>query len=153
MSRRLVPFALALLALVPVACRTSVTEQRREEVRHGALMRGELLSYQLVYSSHDGKVGYLKTYAVTEAGGPVYKWKYVYDLEFNELGFVDQFGTAYRFHAYTEHEQTIYKQPHRTERMPVDSMERNVMRMLGIDPARDEVSFPRATRADIAFDG
>lgn len=153
MLRRLLVIAALFAAALPAACRTTPTPERREEVSKGALMHKELKSYHLVYSAHDGKIGYLKVYAVAEAGGPAYDWSYIYDLEFNQLGFVDQFGTAYRFHAYTEQEQRIHKKPHRLERMPADSLERNVMRLLGVNPSTDEVSFPRATPGDIAYDG
>jgi len=37
----------------------------------------------------------------------------------------------------------------RVDRMPADSTENNVMRMLGLDLSRDNVTFPVATAADI----
>jgi hypothetical protein len=142
------------LCLLAGACHTASPAQRAAN-EQGALMQREIApdGYRQVYSAYNGKVGFMKMYHVQEAGGPVYQWQYVYDLAHKELGFIDQFGVAYRYHYYPEQEQRIHKRPHRTERMAPDSAERNVMRMLGIDPAADEVTFPVATRADIMTQG
>lgn len=132
----------AALAVAP-ACRTSSTTHTRwTDVEQGDLMRRSLRSYHLVNSAYQGQVGYLKIYDVTEAGGPVYQWKYVYDMDYTELGFIDQWGKAYRYHRFPEADASAQKKPMRVEHLPADSTERNVMRMLGIDPALDQVTFP-----------
>ncbi len=144
----------ASLCLSLAACHT-ISDQQRAANERGALMKREIAphGYRQVYSSFKGKIGFMKIYDVQEAGGAIYRWKYVYDLNHKEMGFVDQYGTAYRFHYYPENEARIHRTPHRPERMPTDSIERNVMRMLDIDPAKDEVTFPVATRGDIMTQG
>ena len=146
--------AVSTVCLLVSACHTVSPEQKAANDR-GALMKREIApnGYRQVYSAYNGKIGFLKHYHVQEAGGAIYKWKYVYDLDHKELGFIDQFGVAYRYHYYPEQEQRIHRQPHRTERMPEDSAPRNVMRMLGVDPSKDEVTFPVATGADIMTQG
>ncbi len=148
MSRTVLVLALVSCAVLPAACRTSPTVERREEVRQGALIDRTVKSYHVVYSANRGKVGYLKVFDVVEGGGQPYEWKYVYDLDFTELGFVDQFGNAYLYKPYTEFEQDIHRRSLRVMRLPADSAERNVMRMLRIDPAVDNVTFPPATASD-----
>ena len=150
MRRLIASIALLALAVAPAACKSRVTERRVREINSGALMKRQVRSYHLVYSEHDGKVAYLKVYAVQEAGGPIYDWSYVYDLDWKELGFVDQFGKAYRYHYYPEIGQEAHKKVLRYDPMPSDSLERNVMRMLEINPALDNVSFPTATGADVS---
>lgn len=149
MSRPLAGLLVAVLALGAASCRTSPSEERFRQWQRGALVQRELRGYHVVRSANRGNVGYLKVYDVTEAGGPAYPWKYVYDANWKELGFVDQFGGAYRYHYYSPAEQAQQNEVLRASRMPSDSLDRNVMRMLGIDPATDDVTFPEATRADI----
>jgi hypothetical protein len=150
MLRRLLPLVLLGCALLPAACRTQLSEGRREQVQRGAHMHRTLRSYHVVYSEHRGRVGFVKVFDVAEAGGHAYPWSYVYDLDFNELGWVDQFGGAYQYVPYTRFEREIHGAGPRVVQMPADSLENNVMRLLGIDPALDNVSFPRATQADVA---
>lgn len=148
---RIIP-ALTCLALALVgttACRTRATHERLTQVGQGALIVKDIRSYHTIQSEFDGKVGYLKVYDVREAGGPAFPWKYVYDLDFNELGFIDQYGTAYAYHHYPEFQETVHNTDVRVDRMAADSTENNVMRMLGLDVTRDHVSFPTATAADI----
>ena len=134
---------LAAAVLVAPACTsTSTTTTRWGNVEDGALMKRSLRSYHAVNSAYQGKVGYMKVFDVTEAGGPVYQWKYVYDLDYNELGFIDQFGNAYQYHQLPEVSQRAQQETMKVTEMPADSTERNTMRMLGIDPATDDVTFP-----------
>jgi hypothetical protein len=141
--------ALAACALGLAGCRFANPEPRVRAVREGALMDRELRSYHVVYSEHRGPVGYLKVYDVREAGGPSYRWSYVYDKAFTELGWIDQFGHAYAYHRYPEGAMPVPTEPLRVVELPTDSVQRNAMRMLGIDPATDNVSFPPASDADI----
>jgi hypothetical protein len=137
-----------ILAAAP-GCRSRSTHARMTAIHTGKLMQKELRSYHTVRSEYDGKVGYMKVYDVREGGGPSYPWRYLYDLEWNELGFIDQFGSAYRYHRYAEFQQEAHDTTMRVDRMPADSTENNVMRMLGLDLSRDNVTFPLATSADI----
>jgi len=134
---------LAAAVLVAPACTSTTTTQTRwGSVENGALMERSLRSYHAVNSAYQGKVGYMKVFDVTEAGGPVYRWRYIYDLEYTELGFIDQFGKAYQYHVLPTISQAAQKKPLKVTEMPADSAERNAMRMLGIDPATDDVTFP-----------
>ena len=153
MRRNLLAFALLAAALAPVACRTSMTQSRRDQVRMGALIKRTVNQYHVIYSENDRGVGFIKVFDIQEGGGPTYQWKYVYDNDWTELGFVDQFGTAYRYEYYGQLQQEIHDKTFRTDRMGPDSIENNVMRMLGINPAFDNVSFPVATSQDIAGGG
>jgi len=132
----------AALAAVPACTTSSTTRTRWTDVEQGDLMRRTLRSYHAVNSAYQGQVGYLKVYDVTEAGGPVYQWKYVYDRDYNELGFIDQWGKAYRYHRFPDADASAQRKPMRVEHLPADSTEANVMRMLGLDPSIDEVTFP-----------
>ena len=149
MSRRLLYLALAAVALAPAACHQSSTHHRDRQVMDGSLVKKTLRSYHTIQSQYDGKVGYLKVYDVSEAGGPTYPWRSVYDLDYTELGFIDQFGMAYRYHHYPEIGQEAHDTTVRVDRMPADSTENNVMRMLGLDVSRDDVSFPVASQVDL----
>lgn len=153
-----------VLALVAASCRSGPSEQRLEAWDKGALMhtpsttgsrhtpQQTLRDYKVVMSAHQGKVGFIKVYDVTEGGGNPYPWSYVYDLDWKELGFVDQFGGAFRYHFYSPAEAAQQNLVLRGERLPADSLQNNVMRMLGIDVSMDELSFPTATKSDITGD-
>jgi len=150
MRRRLAVLALCCLVALPLAaCRSALSERRVEEIERGDLMSRRLLSYHVAHSAQAGNVGYVKVFAVREAGGHEYPWKYVYDQEWNELGFVDQFGNAFVYQARTEFERDIHGSGLRVRRLPSDSSERNVARILGLDPALHDMTFPEASRADI----
>jgi hypothetical protein len=126
------------------------TERSRSEFREGRQFERQLKTYHVVYSPHRGKVGFMKVYDVRDAGGPPYEWKFVYDLDLNEVGRIDQFGHAVWERPYTPSEASYQRYSVRSVDLPVDTIERNVMRMLGIDPATDDVTFPLASNADIA---
>jgi hypothetical protein len=152
MVRPIVVPALLVAVLVAASCRTSPTEERRRQVGRGALITRELRDYRTIVSAHQGRVGYLKSYDIAEAGGPAYPWQYVYDADWTELGMVDQFGNAYVYHRYSPSEQAQQNLELRAMRLPADSLQNNVMRMLGIDPAADALTFPVATKTDITGD-
>ena len=140
---------LTAAALGAGACRSSPSDGAARDVARGSLMHRELKSYHLVYSEHRGPVGYLKVYDVAEAGGATYTWKFVYDAEYNELGWIDQMGTAYQYKHYPPGAMPNPLEPLTVLHLPADSIERNTMRMLGIDPALDNVSFPLAKEGDV----
>ena len=143
MRRSTILIVLAAAAFAAPACQTRTTSTTSwADVADGALMKRALRSYHAVRSQYQGHVGYMKVYDIREAGGPIYTWKYVYDLDHNELGFVDQYGKAYRYPVLPNADQQAQNEPLRVDHMPSDSLERNVMRMLGLDPALDDVSFP-----------
>ncbi len=152
MIRPTYTLALMGLALAAAACRTSPSDERRREWENGALIHREVREYHVIVSAHNGPIGYLKVCDITEGGGPTYPWKYVYDSNWNELGFVDQFGGATKYHYYAPSEQAQQNLPLRATKLPSDSLEANVMRMMDIDPSTDELTFPTATRQDIAGD-
>lgn len=152
MSRSLTCLALCILALSATACRTSLSDKRRAAIEGGALIKRDVKSYHVIQAAHRGRVGFVKVFDVTEAGGPPYPWKYVYDNDWRELGFVDQFGSAYKYHYYSPSEQVQQNETLRVTRLPSDSLERNVLRILDIDPSTDELTFPAATRSDITGD-
>jgi len=147
-------FALAsiVLALAAASCRSGPSDERREEWERGALIHKTLTGYHTIVSAHRGKVGFLKIYDVTEGGGNPYPWKYVYDADWHELGWVDQFGGAVKYHVYSPSEQAFQKLELRGDKLPADSLENNVMRMLDIDPSTDRLTFPVSTTQDITGD-
>ena len=151
MKSAVLVLAAASLAVAALpGCKSGPTEEDRLAGYDGEHMHREVRSYHVVYSEHRGRVGYMKVYDVVEGGGPAYQWKYVYDLDWKELGFIDQFGTAYLNQPYTSFTQDAQPRTIRFVRLPADSAQRNAMRMLGIDPALDDVSFPVATDGDVA---
>ena len=152
MNRLTCTLALLGVAIAAASCRTSPTDERVAEVAKGALIHRQVKAYYVIVSAHKGRVGYIKDYDVTEGGGPAYDWKYVYDSSWKELGFIDQFGTAYQYHYYNPTEAAQQNLDLRLMRLPSDSLQSNVVRMLGADPATDDVTFPEATHADIAGD-
>ncbi len=141
-----------VLALAAAACRSGPSAERRDEWDRGALIHQTLVGYHTIESAHKGKVGYVKVYDVTEGGGNPYQWKYVYDADWKELGFITQFGSAMRYHEYSPAEQAQQKLEMRGDWMPADSLENNVMRMLDIDITTDRLTFPVSTHEDIAGD-
>jgi hypothetical protein len=152
MFRPMLVAAPIVLALAAASCRTGPSDERRDEWEKGGLIHRTLVGYHTIMSAHSGKVGYVKVYDVTEGGGNPYPWKYVYDVNWKELGFVTQFGSAMRYHEYPPSEQAAQKLELRGDWMPSDSLENNVMRMLGIDITTDRLTFPPSTHEDIAGD-
>ena len=121
-------------------------------IREGANIQRTLKEHHVIVAAHRGRVGYIRVEDVRESGGPTYEWKWVYDANWTELGFLDQFGNAYKYHFYSPAEQAQQNRDLRLTRLPSDSPEANVLRILGIDPSTDDATFPRATRADITGD-
>jgi hypothetical protein len=152
MFRSTYTLATIVLALAAASCRSGPTDARRQEWDSGAGIKGQLTGYNTIVSAHKGKVGFLKTYDVTDFGGPAYPWKYVQNVDHKELGFIDQFGKAYLRHEYSPWEQAQQNRDARYDVLPSDSLENNVMRMLGIDVTTDRLTFPATTQADIAGD-
>jgi len=152
MNRPIAALALVSLAFVAGACRSSPSDARFEEWRHGAYIKQTPKAWHVIVSAHRGRIGYLKVFDVTEGGGAPYEWKYVYDADWRELGFVDQFGGATMYHYYSPAEQAQQNDVLRATKLPADSIQRNVLTMFGIDPSTDDVTFPVATRADITGD-
>jgi len=141
--------ALIGLALAAASCRTSPSDARRREIDNGALVHREVKEYRVILSAHNGPIGYLKTFSMTEGGGPPYDWNYVYDKDWKELGFVDQFGSATKYHYYPPSEQAQQNVDLRATKLPSDSLQANVLRMMDIDPSTDELTFPVARTEDI----
>jgi hypothetical protein len=152
MFRQSFTIALVGLALGAASCRSSLTDSRRMEWEGGAGIRQRLKSYHVIESAKLGKVGYLKVKEVEEFKGPTYDWSYVYDRNWNELGFIDQLGGATAYHYYSPSEQAAQNTVLRATKLPSDSIQRNVMRILGLDLTTDDVTFPPATQADITGD-
>jgi hypothetical protein len=151
---RLALASLAAAALLSAAsCRTSPSEHRLMQIHtEGALIKKEIKDYRVIVSAHRGKVGYVKVYDVTEGGGAPYEWRYVYDTAWNELGFLDQFGGAYKYHYYSPAERMQQNRVLRLTKLPSDAPESNVLRILDMDPSADSATFPVATKADITGD-
>jgi hypothetical protein len=145
-----VALVLVASALCAASCRATPTESQRAAWERGSGIRRELKDYLVIDSVHTGKVGYLKVYDVVEFGGPPYRWTYVYDRNWRELGFINQFGGATMYHYFSPSEEAVQNRTLRATQLPSDSIERNVMRMLGIDPATDDVVFRTAERIDVA---
>ena len=143
------PLALVLAASALAGCAAGPSADRVRAVEQGALMKRRLGSYHVAYSDRSGPVGFMKVYDVQEAGGPVFRWSFVYDRDFNERGFVDQKGTAVRYDAYPPGIQPSGDAPIRFVTLPADSMPRNAARMLGLDPTADNLTFPVANEGDV----
>jgi hypothetical protein len=152
MFRSTFTLATIVLALAAASCRSGPSDARRQEWNSGAGIHGTLTGYHTIMSAHKGKVGFLKLYDVTEFGGAPYPWKYVQDVDHKELGFINQFGTAYIRHEYAPSEQAQQNRDARYDVLPADSLENNVMRMLGIDVTTDRLTFPESTHEDVAGD-
>lgn len=140
--------ALTALLLVPAACR-SADSTVADAPTHGDEVSRTLVDYDLVYNDTIGKVGYLKTYRVQHAGESPKHFRYVFDLDFEELGFFDRFGNAWVYDRYSPFETEIHGTPMRTRKMQDDLVGRNAMRMLGLDPNVGSVTFPQAQEGDI----
>lgn len=149
-SARFFHLILATTLAAPLAgCVSEPGSTEMAAIEKGALMQRTLKSYHVIQSAHTGPVGYLKVFDVTEGTGPSFTWKYIYDKDFQELGWVDQFGRAHRWLHYPAGAMPNPRESFRVQELPADSIERNAMRMLGIDPALDEVTFPVAGPGDI----
>jgi len=152
LSRKLAVAAVVVAAVpgVLAGCGSIPSKAERAAIAEGSRLERDLTAYHVVNSVNTGRVGFVKTYNVTETGGATYQWRYVYDLNLNEVGFVDQFGTAHHLRPYSPFESGYQKYSVRDIVLPTDSIEANVMRMLGMNPATDSVAFAVATNADIA---
>jgi hypothetical protein len=149
MIRPLPTLAILGLALAAGGCRTSLSDARRKEIDDGALIQRQVKEYHVILAAHRGPIGFLKVFDVTEGGGVPYRWSYVYDSNWRELGFVDQFGGATKYHYYPPSEAQQQNQVLRAVKLPSDSLEVNVLRMMDIDPSTDELTFPLARTEDI----
>jgi hypothetical protein len=149
MIRPMSAVAMIGLALLSASCRSGPSDERRSEWDKGAGIRRRVTGYYTIVSAHKGKVGFVKTEDVSDFGDVPYEWKYVYDADWRELGFIDQFGKAYRYHMYSPSEQAFQNKALRLSVLPSDSIERNVLRMLDIDPATDNVTLPVTATSDI----
>lgn len=147
--RALVLTALCLAAPLAAGCASGTESDVAKAARDGLDITRTLKSYHVVQSAHSGPVGFLKVFDVQQGGGAIYTWKYVYDKDYRELGWVNQMGQAFQWEKYPPGAMPNPREPYRVRSLPVDSIERNTMRMLGIDPALDEVTFPVALAADI----
>ena len=144
--------ALVALFLIPAACGTA-RDSVADAPTSGAAMQRTLVEYNLVYNDTVGKVGYMKAYLVSHAGEPAKVFRYIYDLDFNEVGFFDGRGNAWAYDRYPPHEAEIHGVPLRNREMQGDTVGRNALRMLGMNPNIGGVSFPAAAEADILSDG
>lgn len=145
----LVPMLVVAAALVAGGCRSSKPDSEVNAVEHGALMKRKLVSYHVAHSDRSGAVGYMKVFDVTEAGGPTYRWSFILDKDFVEKGWVDQYGTAFRYAPYPPGAQPNPRETFRFSQMEPDSLARNAARMLGLDPASDNLTFPVAREGDV----
>lgn len=145
----LVAAAALLLPAVATGCGAMPSATQVKAVDDGALVRRTAKAWHVIQSAHSGPVGFLKVMDVSEAGGPVFEWRYIYGADWTELGWVNQKGQAFQWEKYPPGAMPNPREPYRVKHLPMDSIQRNAMRMLGIDPALDDVTFPVASDADI----
>lgn len=134
--------ALGVLALGASGCRSG--GKKAEGVKAPDMA---IKDFKVVWT-RGGKLGYLKTYDVSEPGQPKVRIHYVEDVDFRQVGWVADDGQGERFDypaaAIGEAKRAVFDRI----ALPVDTIENQVRRIFQVDPETD-LAFQRATEADI----
>jgi len=140
--------ALALLlaaAALPLAgCGSSKPApgpQRPPE--YGSDLRMDIRDYKVIWT-RGGKLGYLQTYAVSDVQGPAVTMHQVLDLDFRQLGWIADDGQGERYVYPAQKVGEAKRTTFERVPLPVDSLENQVRRILGVDPLAEIALAPAA---------
>ena len=137
-------FVLAVSALALPGCKGAKPApgpQRPPE--YGTDLRMEIRDYRVIWT-RGGKLGYLQTYAVSEPEGPPVTMHQVLDLDFRQLGWIANDGQGERFVYPAEKVGEAKRTTFDRVTLPVDSLENQVRRILGVDPLAEIALAPAA---------
>ena len=117
----------------------------------GPGVRMDIRNYQVIWA-RGGKLGYLRTYDVTDGSkesGAAVPIHYVLDLDLKtDRGWVSDNGLGERFEYPAPRMREALRSPFERVTLPVDSVENQIKRILGVDPAL-EIRLMPASPADL----
>jgi len=108
----------------------------------------EIHNYQVIWG-RGGKLGYLRTYDVAPRNEAPVRIHYVLDLDLRtDRGWVSDNGLGERFEYPQPKIREAYRSPFERVVLPVDTIENQIKRILGVDPGV-EIALTPATAADV----
>jgi hypothetical protein len=116
---------------------------RKQEIRR------EIVGYRTVWLRGSGKVGFVKTYAVSEGTAAPVVIHFCEDTENVERGWVGDDGQGVKYAALENRTGAARREAFDAQDLPVDSLENQVRRILGLDPLAD-IALLETTRADLS---
>jgi len=139
--------AAAAAAALP-ACgskRTAEPAGRPKEYESALSLR--IKDYRVVWT-RGGRLGYLQSYDASEAEGPTVTLHKVLDNDFREMGWFADDGQGERFVYPPRKVGEALRTAFQREVLPVDSLENQVKRILGLAPTT-EIALAPAEDADL----
>jgi hypothetical protein len=108
----------------------------------------EIQNYQVIWA-RGGKLGYLRTYDVAPRNESPVRIHYVLDLDLKtDRGWVSDNGLGERFEYPERKIREAYRSPFERVVLPVDSIENQIKRIIGVDPGT-EIALRPATADDV----
>jgi len=95
-----------------------------------------------------GKLGYIYTYDVAQAGDTPVEMHEVEDLEFRMVGWIANDGHAGRYEYPADKIREAQREPFTVVELPLDTLENQVRRILQVDP-QTPIALRRAEDADL----
>jgi hypothetical protein len=142
--RTVLVLAIAAAALAPSGCRTSKRAEGLERpAEYATDLRMEARDYRVIWT-RGGKLGFLQTFAVSEPRGPTVTMHHVLDTEFRQVGWIANDGQGERFVYPAERIGEAKRTTFERVVLPVDTLENQVRRILGVDPTTEIALAPAA---------
>jgi hypothetical protein len=146
--------SLLLLAVLSAACASRKGDaapgsahespaSRRQELRR------EIVGYRTVWLRGSGKIGFVKSYAVSEGTAEPVVIHFCEDVDNIERGWVGDDGQGVKYASLENRTGAARREAFDAQDLPVDSLENQVRRILGLDPLAD-IALLETTRADLA---
>lgn len=147
--RRVLVLALAVLAAAPAIAgcagkRAETTERPKE---YSTQLELDITDYRVVWT-RGGRQGYLQTYDAREGEGPTVTLHKVLDNDFREMGWIANDGKGERFVYPPQKVGEALRTSFQREPLPVDTIENQVRRCLGIEPTV-QIALTAASDADL----
>jgi hypothetical protein len=152
MKRSLHAALVLAVALGAAACRSGGAGRQEDPMRSTAAASRDdvdmrLKDYQVVWT-RGGKVGYVRTFAVSKPNEPTVDLHYVCGLDFVDMGWVAGDGQAERFVYPEEKIREAKRTSFERETLPADTLENQVRRLLSLAPTT-EIALRPASEADV----
>ncbi|HEU4394220.1 MAG TPA: hypothetical protein VFS92_01565 [Planctomycetota bacterium] len=147
--RRVLVLALAVLAAAPAAagCARKRAAEGERPKEYASRLELDIKDYRVVWT-RGGRQGYLQTFDAREGEGPTVTLHKVLDNDFREMGWIANDGKGERFVYPPRKVGEALRTAFQREPLPVDSIENQVRRCLGIEPTV-EIALTAASDADL----
>jgi hypothetical protein len=143
---------LAVALAVAAGLGLSGCKAPQETVETSGKVGMTIRNYQVIWA-RGGKLGYLRTYDVADAGRPGEKpvpIHYVLDLDLKtDRGWVSDNGLGERFEYPADRVKEAYRAPFERVALPADTIENQIKRILGVDPGT-EIALRPAAASDVS---